>query len=158
MSDRVAVFNDGVVQQCAAPAMLYEQPSNAFVADFIGENNFIPGQVADIADGTARVVGPGGAHLTAVAGEGLQKDRPCMISVRPEKLFIRPTGHAYDNEVEADHVTHHYVGDFIRYYFRFGDGTEITVKVLNDLAAPDFSDGDVGALVWLTNDSIAFPA
>ena len=40
MSDRVAVFDAGVVQQCAAPATLYERPANAFVADFIGENNF----------------------------------------------------------------------------------------------------------------------
>ena len=39
MSDRVAVFDDGVVQQCAAPDTLYERPANAFVADFIGENS-----------------------------------------------------------------------------------------------------------------------
>ena len=45
MSSRIAVFNDGVVQQCASPDDLYERPSNAFVADFIGENNLIPGQV-----------------------------------------------------------------------------------------------------------------
>ena len=46
MSDRVAVFNDGVVQQCATPDVLYERPSNAFVADFIGENNLMPGEIA----------------------------------------------------------------------------------------------------------------
>ncbi len=158
MSTRIAVFNDGVVQQCAAPATLYEHPSNAFVAEFIGENNFIPAKVEAIEDGIAKVIGPGGAHLAAAAGEGLAVGADCVISVRPEKLFIRPTSHAYDNEVDADHVTHHYVGDFIRYYFRFGDGSEITVKVLNDLAAPDFAEGDVGSLVWLTSDSIAFPA
>ncbi len=46
MSDRIAVFNDGVVQQCAPPDTLYERPQNAFVADFIGENNFIRGEVS----------------------------------------------------------------------------------------------------------------
>lgn len=39
MSDRIAVFNDGVIQQLAAPADLYERPENSFVAQFIGENN-----------------------------------------------------------------------------------------------------------------------
>ena len=50
MSSRIAVFNDGVVQQCASPDDLYERPSNAFVADFIGENNLIPGQVTEISE------------------------------------------------------------------------------------------------------------
>ena len=43
MSDRVAVFNDGRIQQLAAPADLYERPENSFVAQFIGENNKLPG-------------------------------------------------------------------------------------------------------------------
>ncbi|WP_306119816.1 MULTISPECIES: ABC transporter ATP-binding protein [unclassified Roseitalea] len=158
MSTRIAVFNDGVVQQCADPAALYEQPANAFVAEFIGENNFIPGKVEAMDNGHAKIAGPGGAVITAIAGERLEPGRDCIISVRPEKLFIQPTSHAYDNAVTAAHVTHHYVGDFIRYYFRFEGGAEITIKVLNDLAAPDFTEGDEGSLVWLTKDCIAFPA
>ena len=43
MSDRIAVFNNGVVQQCAAPHVLYERPANLFVADFIGESNKLAG-------------------------------------------------------------------------------------------------------------------
>lgn len=157
MSSRIAVFNDGVVQQCAAPAELYERPANAFVADFIGENNFIPGKVLKIAQDQATIAVSGGATITAVASEGLREGGECVISVRPEKLFIQPTSHAYDNEVKAEHVTHYYVGDFIRYYFKFANGTEINIKVLNDLAAPDFKEGDEGTLVWLTKDCIAFP-
>ena len=48
MSDRIAVFNDGVIQQLAAPEDLYERPENAFVAQFIGENNTLDGKVAGI--------------------------------------------------------------------------------------------------------------
>ncbi len=157
MSSRIAVFNDGVVQQCAAPADLYERPSNAFVADFIGENNFIPGEVLGIEGKVARIAIPGKATIDTSVGEGLRKGSRCTVSVRPEKLFIQPTTHDYDNEIKAEHVTHYYVGDFIRYYFRLADGTEINIKVLNDLAAPQFKEGDQGALVWLTKDCIAFP-
>ncbi|MCW3782362.1 ABC transporter ATP-binding protein [Defluviimonas salinarum] len=158
MSSRIAVFNDGVVQQCAAPAQLYERPSNAFVADFIGENNFIPGKVDRIEGGKARVTVAGGGTITADAAEGLKAGADCVLSIRPEKLFIKPTSHAYDNELVAEHVTHHYVGDFIRFYFRVAEGTEITIKVLNDLAAPDLKAGDKASLVWLAKDCIAFPA
>ena len=92
MSDRIAVFNDGVVQQCAAPAELYERPANAFVAEFIGENNFIPGKVARF-EGEKAVISVFGegemvAHRADCGGIG----DDCLISVRPEKMFIKPTG------------------------------------------------------------------
>ena len=51
MSNRIAVFNDGVIQQLAAPDTLYERPDNAFVAQFIGENNKLRGTVEDLDDG-----------------------------------------------------------------------------------------------------------
>ena len=55
MSDRVAVFNDGVIQQIDAPDVLYEQPKNSFVAQFIGENNTLDGVIEEIKDGIALV-------------------------------------------------------------------------------------------------------
>ena len=55
MSDRVAVFNDGRIQQLAPPAELYESPENSFVAQFIGENNTLEGVVKEISNGVALV-------------------------------------------------------------------------------------------------------
>ena len=51
MSNRIAVFNDGKVQQLSSPDKLYEEPVNSFVAEFIGENNTFSGQVTDISGG-----------------------------------------------------------------------------------------------------------
>ncbi|MEM7641339.1 MAG: ABC transporter ATP-binding protein [Pseudomonadota bacterium] len=157
MSDRIAVFNDGIVQQCAPPADLYERPANAFVAEFIGENNFIEGRV-DRIDGDRAITSiPGEGTIVAEAAEGLQTGDRCIVSIRPEKLFIHPTDHAHDNEIAVKFEARIYVGDFIRYYFRLSDGTEVVVKVLNDLSAPDFGEGDTGRLHWLASDCIAFP-
>ena len=157
MSNRIAVFNDGVVQQCAPPAELYERPANAFVAEFIGENNFIEGRVERIEDGRAVVTIPGEGQVVAEASEGLEPGARSVVSIRPEKLFIHPTTHPHDNEISATFVARIYVGDFIRYYFRLADGSEIVVKVLNDLSAPEFGEGEEGRLQWLIPDSIAFP-
>ncbi|MCK0169026.1 ABC transporter ATP-binding protein [Jannaschia sp. S6380] len=157
MSDRIAVFNDGVVQQCAPPADLYERPTNAFVAEFIGENNFIHGVVDRIEGGRAITSVPGEGRIVAQAAGGLAQGDRCIVSIRPEKLFVQSSGHAHDNEIAARFEARIYVGDFIRYYFRLADGSEIVVKVLNDLSAPEFSEGDTGRLQWLASDCIAFP-
>ena len=52
MSDRIAVFNDGRIQQLAPPSVLYEKPENSFVAGFIGENNKLPGRIEIITAST----------------------------------------------------------------------------------------------------------
>lgn len=156
MSSRIAVFNDGVVQQCAPPSELYERPANAFVADFIGENNFIPGAVTSLEDGKATVQIDGG-NLIAMSSDGLTSGASCQISIRPEKMFIHPTNHAHDNAMTVRFETRIYVGDFIRYYFKLPDGTDIIVKILNDSSAPEFEDGADAQLLWLSSDCIAFP-
>jgi putative spermidine/putrescine transport system ATP-binding protein len=156
MSDRIAVFNDGVVQQCAPPAELYEHPVNAFVADFIGENNFVNGKVVNIEGGTAQVKTDTGTITTQTAA-GLTVGDACKVSIRPEKLFIYPTTHAHDNSLNVTFNTRIYVGDFIRYYFKLPDGTDVIVKVLNDLSAPEFDDGAPAQLLSLIKDCIAFP-
>ncbi len=156
MSDRVAVFNDGVVQQCASPDVLYERPSNAFVADFIGENNLMPAKIAAVRGDSVRVTVAGGQEITAQAADIREVGGKCIISVRPEKMFIKPSDHAYDNEITANFIVRHYVGDFIRYYFELSDGSEITIKVLNDAAAPVFDEGQLAQLIWQTSDCFAF--
>ncbi len=156
MSDRIAVFNEGVVQQCASPSDLYERPANAFVANFIGENNMIGGTAERIDDGKATVRLASGATVTAQAS-GLHGPGPCVLSVRPEKLYVQPTAHAYDNEAPARFLVRHYVGDFIRYFFELGDGSEVAVKALNDPSAPTLAEGQDVTLAWLSQDGFAFP-
>ena len=156
MSDRVAVFNDGVVQQCAPPDELYERPANAFVADFIGENNLVPGKVDAVEDGAARVSIAGEQRVAARLADAGDVGAPCILSVRPEKIFFGADDGLHDNEIRARFIVRHYVGDFVRYYFRLEDGTEITVKALNDVTAPRFREGEDARLFCRGNDCFAF--
>ena len=87
MSDRICVLGDGEVQQIGAPATIYEEPSNRFVADFIGETNFLDAEVVAVAADKATVTIPLGVtleapHKQAVAG------RSAVMSIRPEKLNL----------------------------------------------------------------------
>ncbi len=156
MSDRIAVFDNGVVQQCAAPDVLYEQPANAFVADFIGENNFLPGTVVADDGDQVRVRIAGGQEIHARRADCGGPGSDCVVSVRPEKLFIESECHDYDNEFSALLKTRLYVGDFIRYFFELDDGTEVVVKVLNDHAAPQLSQTEKSRLMSRRHDCFAF--
>ena len=156
MSDRIVVFNDGIVQQCAAPDELYERPRNAFVADFIGENNFLPGTLETM-DGQAGTVSiAGGQKVAAQLADARDLNGQCIVSIRPEKIFIEAVERSHDNEISARFIVRHYVGDFIRYYFNLDDGTEIAVKLLNDPQAPILKEGERARLLWEQGDCFAF--
>ena len=162
MSDRIAVFNAGVVQQCAAPATLYERPANAFVADFIGENNLIPGTISTAGGNTVKVRLAAGETVTARHGDTTDRAGACIVSVRPEKISIADSGGtgapdgAPHNRIRATFMVKHYVGDFARYYYELPGGTEITVKLLNDLSAPNPERGETSLLTWQAADCFAF--
>ena len=156
MSDRVAVFNAGVVQQCAPPNVLYERPENAFVAGFIGENNLIPGTVVGVEGDAVRVALAGGNEIVARRADATMAGTACVVAVRPEKTHIASGDHPHDNRISAKFAMRHYVGDFIRYYFELPDGSGITVKILNHAGAPRFAEGETAVLGWHIADCHAF--
>lgn len=156
MSSRIAVFNEGVVQQYAGPSDLYERPANAFVASFIGENNLIPVKGLSIeSDWTSSSVSDG-TVVKALNGDCDGNHGKAIISIRPEKLSLIPNPSNQQNQLSATFVARHYVGDFIRYYFELSDKTQVIVKTLNDINAPSFKNGEKAQVYWDCNDSIAF--
>ena len=89
MSSRIAVFNDGKVQQLSSPDKLYEEPVNSFVAEFIGENNTFSGQVTDISGGKCKVKLPS-AEIIANPISVKSKGDKTKVSLRPERALINP--------------------------------------------------------------------
>ncbi|GII84530.1 polyamine-transporting ATPase [Sphaerisporangium siamense] len=93
MADRVAVMNDGAVEQLGTPTDLYEKPVSAFVADFVGETNFFRGRTVLDADGRVRVVldGDRPGHRRDVENvASLEPDRGVEVGVRPEQVSLLP--------------------------------------------------------------------
>jgi len=156
MSDRIAVFNEGVVQQYATPNELYERPANAFVASFIGENNLIPARAPELQTKKATITLDEGTKIIALNGDCGPNDSRCIVSVRPEKFLVNANGSTALNHVSARFIARHYVGDFIRYYFELGDGSPVTVKLLNHANAPQFESGENATLSWDAADCFAF--
>jgi spermidine/putrescine transport system ATP-binding protein len=91
MSDRIAVMHDGLVQQIGEPWQIYEHPTNRFVADFIGETNFIPGRIESL-NGFATVDVSGVRVLADTDGREVSPQQAVTVAVRPEKINIYPRG------------------------------------------------------------------
>ena len=93
MSDRVGVFNDGILQQVAPPDELYDAPANKFVAQFIGENNAISGQVRELPSaGRCVLATEDGSIIQAKVSDGLAVGMPATLALRPERLHLSPAG------------------------------------------------------------------
>jgi putative spermidine/putrescine transport system ATP-binding protein len=159
MSDRVAVFKDGVIQQLAVPTELYEQPMNAFVARFIGENNEWPVTVISVNGATCKVSTAGGFTFQAINVEGLQVGVKAVVSIRPERLEIYG-GSNSENIIDhvvsaiATDVTYH--GDHLRVLAKLSGGEEAIIKVPNGASAMSVRLGESIKVGWNIRDGRVF--
>ena len=91
ISDQIIIMNKGKIAQMGTPREIYYQPKNEFVADFIGEVNFLTGSVTSI-DSKAIHVDVGGVDITAESFEKVSKGAPCKIVLRPESITLADKG------------------------------------------------------------------
>jgi putative spermidine/putrescine transport system ATP-binding protein len=91
LSDLVVVMNGGRIEQAAAPREVFNRPSTAFVARFMGDHNVLAGRVTALGDGTVTFEVPGGASFRAPAEEGLEPGAPVEIAVRTDRVRLADT-------------------------------------------------------------------
>ena len=152
MSDRIAVFKDGVIQQLASAVDLYEQPTNAFVARFIGENNEIPGRIRAIRSGTCEVDVAGRLVLFALNAAKASVGDEVKLSLRPERVRLCPDPQDGWNCIDARVHTFIYHGDHIRVIAETPGILELIVKIPNGAVSAAIEVGQAVRLGWRTDD------
>jgi putative spermidine/putrescine transport system ATP-binding protein len=153
MSNRIAVFNDGVVQQLSTPDELYERPRNSFVAQFIGENNKLKGTVLEIgSDAVATVRIHSGDVVKALSVNVKAKGDRTLLSVRPERVEINPADG--DTDVMLDGVVEEliYLGDHIRTRLSVCGHDDFIVKLPNKPMHQGLGKGNRVKLGWRAED------
>ena len=133
MSDRIAVMEHGHVLQIGTPLGVYEAPNSRFVADFIGETNFIGGTLASI-DGHEGEFHAGGLKMIAIVEPNVKPDTPATLTVRPERIRLSSeapgdTPNAFLGEV-CESI---YVGMDTRYTVRLTPAISLRVRRQNEL-------------------------
>lgn len=88
MSDRIAVMNGGSIRQIGGPRDIYDHPAERFVADFIGDTNFLDVELLEVAGEVAKVRLPSGAEMAARAPSGAMEPGPVTLAVRPEHATL----------------------------------------------------------------------
>jgi spermidine/putrescine transport system ATP-binding protein len=132
MSDRIAVMHKGVVLQIGKPQEIYERPASKYVADFIGETNFIDGVVKKQNGSTVEVEIEGAGVVCIESSRTFTNGQQVSVAVRPEKLRLNteiPDGNNLRGRVE-DVI---YIGTDTHYGVRFGSGQKVRVREQNIL-------------------------
>jgi len=159
MSDRVAVFDDGRIQQLAPPDQLYESPQNSFVAQFIGENNTLTGVVKEIGNGKCLVQLDGGDLIDAKPVNVKNVGDRTKVSIRPERVEINKDRLSPDaHTLKAEVLEFIYMGDIFRTRLRVAGHDDFVIKTRN---APDQVRLQPGTMIdigWLPEDCHALDA
>jgi spermidine/putrescine ABC transporter ATP-binding subunit len=150
MSDRVAVMSNGVIEQLDEPRAIYDHPDTPFVADFIGDMNFLEGKVTEAGEGRFAVDAGAGV---VVRGHGdAMRGTQMRVGIRPERM-IAETGTAGGtaNSADANVITKMYLGDQIQLVATLVNGVNVVIREQRASADPALDNihpGDRIAISW----------
>jgi putative spermidine/putrescine transport system ATP-binding protein len=155
MSDRIAVFNKGRIEQIGTPEELYERPTTRFVADFLGETNFLPGRVVASERLSCRVR-IGNQVFDAQTPAPVAPGALVVVAVRPERLKLRPA--AADGEgLSGKLVDIVYLGNARRSIVRLSDGRDCFVlQHATQADALTLAPGQALQLSWESHHATVF--
>ncbi len=140
MADRIAVMDRGRIVQVGAPGELYRRPATRFVADFLGQTNFLPGKVINQTDGVLQVRTAAGLLRAAVFPTGLEPDRAVTCSIRPEAIRAGASfsgAGTSDNRLEGRLTDSVYLGELSQnHYVLAGDMTLVAYDFNPRMDAP----------------------
>ena len=157
MSDRIAVMNEGRVEQIGSPEEIYHQPASVFVAGFIGMANLLPARV-DGFDGRYATTRVGDHFVAAPPRPGLDRGAAATLMVRPERLHVSTAQPAPPlvgiTATVADLV---FQGPVVRLGLRAGDGAPVVAHVGPEEDLPMLRPGDQVWVSWEPDAAILLP-
>jgi putative spermidine/putrescine transport system ATP-binding protein len=158
MSDRIAVFNRGKIEQIGSPREIYDQPQSRFVAQFIGETNLVEGMVSEVGPSQAVVALPGGGLIRVQSSSGHEHAAKVLVSIRPERIRLGrdlEATCAAENSFSAMVVDAVYHGDHHR--IQLDDGA-FSFIVKTDRMQTEWGPGDRVTVSFSASDCWLLPA
>ncbi len=156
MSDRIAVMNNGRVEQIGTPEDLYERPANRFVASFIGESNFLEGRVTNKGDKAIQITSEGGLEFSIPNKYDIEMGESVCTVVRPENLtFLAKKENSVGwNIVEGTIEEEIYLGEIRRFKVRILEGHVLSIKISDATEVEHHKRGNRVTVGWEWSDCI----
>lgn len=161
MSDRIAVMSQGKLLQIGTAQEIYERPQSRFVADFIGETNYLEGKVLREDEPFVEVALDAGGKVWVTSGEQVRAGDRTTVAVRPEKIVFHPENEKnYENSPAGVIIDHIYIGSDTIYVVEFPDKSLLRARNqnLNTFESSHLDRGLKVRLVWPKESSSAFIA
>ncbi len=155
MSDRIAVFNAGQIQQIDDPRTLYDHPANAFVAGFIGESSTLKGVVTAIDGEHCLVRTDGGCNIRALLIGEARPGARATLSLRPERIGVGPRAEERQNAFASAVETLVYHGDHSLARLRLPGGELLLAHLRRDSGLA-LEPGETVVAAWRPGDCRAF--
>ena len=153
LSNRVAVFREGRIEQIATPETLYEEPGGVFVSSFIGDNNVLYGEVRKVRDNDICHVTIGqDRDVKAFAGEATRPGEPVWIAIRPERVGIATSDNQYSNQFDARVKDIVFMGDHLRLHVETCGDRNLVLKIPNIVGHGAVLPGDDIQIGWAALD------
>lgn len=156
MSDRVAVFNDGRIQQIASPLDIYSRPETAFVAQFIGENNRLTGSIEHVSGEECLVRLSNGDGVVATPIGDAKPGEKCILSVRPEAVVLGADDRQPENRFKGIVREVVYLGDHLRLIAEACGIDDLLIRVGRENTG-EIRVGQEITFGWLPSDCRALP-
>jgi len=131
ISDKIAVLNEGVLQQIGGPWEVYLNPVNRFVADFIGTANLLKATVRAVSEDSIEIEMAGERVVVERKGSNLSLGQEVLVNIRPENLYLFQSASEVttQNRLKGRIVRHTYMGRTIQYWVQIQGGQELIVEV-----------------------------
>ena len=157
LSDRIAVMNQGKIEQIGTPREIYDHPQTPFVADFIGDTNLFSGEITSVERSSVKIETKTGLTIVVnrCADTPAELSQAVVVSVRPEKIQLslyQP--HVLTNCFEGRLGNAMYLGNHVNYLVKLTNGLSINVFQPNTLGNLPDRDTPIYAW-WAENDCVA---
>lgn len=158
MASRVAIMNDGLIQQIGNPREVYRAPANHFVAEFVGSNNILTGAVSALNGERVKVDTAHGNFDVPAPDPAPAKGDTLELVVSADLVAISDSAGEHENVITGELISEEFVGSVITLYLDIGDGTVFRVqKQQHELDALDFTTGRKLFASWRAEDTYVLP-
>jgi putative spermidine/putrescine transport system ATP-binding protein len=152
MSDTIAVLNEGRLQQVGSPWELYENPGNLFVADFIGESNFVKGRVKSVDQDLSVIKTDVGDEIKVLSNTKYPVGSDVFVTIHPEKMHLLTSEDKSLNMIKGQITDIIYLGEITKYHVTIENGQTIFTKHHNRSGIKSHHIGEQISIGWAIND------